>query len=352
MFGASSGPETPAAVVYVILLNWNGWRDTIACLESVLRLQGVTVQIVVCDNASSDCSVQRIRDWCRGDCEANITSKALRHLVSPAVPKPLHLVEYQRPEAEAGGVSGDAGDVYLLHTGANLGFAGGCNVGIRFSLARGDADYVWLLNNDTLVEPQALAELVARASASESIGIVGSSLCYFDAPDTIQSLGGGVFNPFRAMTRHIGEGERRREVSADELHRIEASMAYVVGASMLASRRFLNSVGLMKEDYFLYFEEMDWAERARRAAPPFRLAFAPRSIVYHKVGASAGTNGQSLLSVRLLSTNRLRFLKRFYPDHLPIARLAMAWEGFKSLLKGRFAAAGILVRAASAPVHP
>ena len=128
-------------------------------------------------------------------------------------------------------------------------------------------------------------------------------------------------------------------------------MVYVIGASMLVSRPFLQAVGLMQEDYFLYFEEIDWAERARRHAKPFRLGFASGSVVYHKVGASAGTHARSVLSVRYYTRNRLRFLKRFYPAHLGAARRWLFWEGVRALLRGRLTAAHISMRVAVSPVQ-
>ena len=329
-----SGAALPR--VYIVLLNWNGWKDTIACLESLSRLDYANARWVVCDNGSTDDSVSRLRDW------AAATGTASGRLSA---------VEMEREAALAGGVLGSDALLALIQTGANLGFAGGCNVGIAYTMARGDADYVWLLNNDTVVDAQALSALVTRASEPDGPGIVGSTLCYLDAPERVQSLGGGTFNPVRAMTRHIADGEARRELSATEARQVEATMDYVVGASMLVSRRFLDRVGLMQDDYFLYFEEIDWAERARRIDPTLTLGFASRSVVFHKVGASAGTHSRSLLSLRYLTANRLRFVKRFYRSYLPMARLSVLWEGTKALLKGRFSEARLVLRLALSPVN-
>lgn len=338
--------------VYIILLNWNGAGDTVACLESVLRLQDVDFKAVVCDNGSNDESVETFRAWAAGGLVADTAGNPLPEAQRAPVLKPLRLIEYTRAEAEQGGrpaVDG-AAQVVLLHTGDNLGFAGGCNVGLRFAMARGDADFVWLLNNDTVVEPQSLAALVARAQQPDRPGIVGSLLCYFDQPDRVQSLGGGTYSPQRAMSRHIADGALRSALKPAELAAAERDMVYVVGASMLVSRRFLATVGVMQEDYFLYFEEMDWAERGRRLDPTLGLAFAPNSIVYHKVGASAGTQRRSMLSLRYLTVNRLRFVKRFYAEQLPAARLSVAWEGVKALLKGRLAEARLMLGTALSPV--
>lgn len=340
-------------MIYVVILNWNGWKDTITCLESLFFLRGVRVRLVVCDNESPNDSVLRIRDWCAGAMPAALAQGGPTKNTAALVTRPLALVEYGRAEAERGGdaLSDAVADVFLLHTGGNLGFAGGCNVGIRFAMARGDASHVWLLNNDTVVESDALAQLVATADMDDDIGIVGSTLCFFDAPDTVQSYGGGTFVPGHALSSHIGEGQKHHKLSDAEVTAINAQMDYVVGASMLVTRRFLETVGLMQDDYFLYFEEMDWAERARRCSPPFRIALAADSIVYHKMGASVGQYSQSLLSVRYYTINRLRFLKRFYPRYLMAGRLRLLREGTGALLRGRVAAARLIFGVALSPVR-
>lgn len=323
-------PITDPAVgprVYVVLLNWRGASDTIACMESLFGLQDCNAQLVVCENGSTDDSVDRLRAWA-----AAVSGR--------------HMVEYTREQAERGGLTGQDADVFLLHTGANLGFAGGCNVGIRFAMARGDADFIWLLNNDTEVESGALSALLRRAQQSDRPGIVGSLLCFFDARDRIQALGGGTFDRRRGTTRHLAEGEPRQVISAAQARQAEESMAYVVGASMLVSRDFLSRIGPLQDDYFLYYEELDWAERARRAEPPFQLALAADSVVYHKVGASAGTQQRSLSSLRYLTTSRLRFVRRFYASQLFGVRLCVAWEALKALLKGRGAEARLKARLA------
>ncbi len=335
--------------IAVILLNWNGGAETIGCLESVLHLRGISPKIVVCDNGSTDNSVAYLRGWAAGELVPDL-SQCPSGCQRP-VAKPLRLAEFTRQEAENAPANTSAAEVYLIHTGANLGFAGGNNVGVRFALADPACTHVWLLNNDTVVDADALAELLKRASQRDQPGIVGSTLCFYGAPNTVQALAGGSFSLWRAMSRHIGEGSPRRALCAAETAAVERDMSYVVGASMLVSRAFLEQVGLMEDDYFLYFEEMDWAERGRRCTPSWRLGFAANSIVYHKVGAAAGTAKRSMTSLRYLNANRLRFVKRFHARWLVVARLQVAWDGLKALLKGQFAEAQLLVHTAFAPVR-
>lgn len=309
-------PKLVQPKVYVITLNWNSWKLTLPCLESLLRSEYSNYCVVVCDNGSTDGSESRILDWAAGRvlaCAPN--SEVLRGLVEPAIPKPVPSTFYSRAEAEAGGSSGDE-RLVLIQTGANLGFAGGCNVGMRYALTRGDADFVWLINNDTLVPAASLQHLVSHVMADPTIGLCGSTLLGVKQPNKIQALGGARWRKWTGTSKHIGISEVWPKSDLNPQH-IEAQMDYVVGASMIASRRFLETVGLLAEDYFLYYEEIDWAMRAKKH---FRLAYAPASIVYHMEG---GSSGFSLLRYYYYRS-MIRFTWRHAPRYLPfvLARLA------------------------------
>jgi GT2 family glycosyltransferase len=305
--------------VCVVLVNWNGWADTLECLESLLRCQPAGFTVVVCDNASTDGSPQRIRDWAEGRLDVALRpANPLRALSFPPLPKPVPYAEYGRAAAERGGDPGDP-RLVLVDTGENLGFAGGNNVGIRYALARGGFDYLWLLNNDTVVRPDALSRLVDEAERNPGAGIVGSTLLYYDRPDTVQTLGGGTYNWWLGLPRHIGAEEAAGTPRADEARR---AMTYVVGASMLVRTGFVRQVGLLSEEYFLYFEELDWA--ARRGS--YTLGYAPESVVYHREGSSTGgkaTGVKSRAADYHFYRNRVRFTRKFAPALLPAVHLSL-----------------------------
>ena len=145
--------------VYVVLVNWNTWPHTVECLESLLRSDHDDFQIVVCDNASRDDSLAHLAAWAAG--REPFTPPAGPVPLDPPVRKPVSFVPLSRAEAERGGLAACAdARVVLVDDGGNLGFAGGCNVGMRYALARGDAAYVWVLNNDTVVAPTAMRAMV------------------------------------------------------------------------------------------------------------------------------------------------------------------------------------------------
>lgn len=318
---------SPTAGATVVLLNWNGWRDTIPCLESLLASNPRPQRVVVCDNASRDTSMAEIAAWARqhvgGDGFVQLTA------AEAAAPGAIERLR---------GTS-----MVLVDNGANLGFAGGNNPGIRLALADPACTHVWVLNNDTVVKPDALGQALARMQADPGIGLCGSTLLYFDEPDKVQALGGARYSRWSGRSRHIGAFLPAGEVPADG-RAVEPDLSYVVGAAMLASREFVEQVGLMREDYFLYFEEIDWATRG---ADRFRLGYAPASIVLHKEGASIGTtaSGGSTLSLYFLFRNRLRFCWRFhrpflasvvYFSLLDVARFAVRrrWPQMTAALRG------------------
>ena len=239
--------------VYVILLNWQGWRDTIACLESLASLDYTNYRVLVVDNGSTDDSVARIR------------------AAHPQVP--------------------------IIETGRNLGFSGGCNVGVRRALEEG-ADYVWLLNNDTTVDPQALSTMVAVAEADPGVGAVGSVLYYLDSPKDIQAWGGGRVCFWTGRSRHL-----LNPVTGATLH-------YLTAASVFIRRRALEDLGLLDENtFFMYWEDTDYSFRLRKAG--WRLAVADQSIVFHKEHAATG-KGSPLLDY-YFNESAVRFFRRYAP---------------------------------------
>ncbi len=295
----------------IVILNWNGWKDTLLCLESVFQLKEETAYcVIVCDNGSTDGSLEKIEEWAEGKlaiAEADLGAAPIPIIVNQ---KPIVYKRIDRAGSENGDFSSAA--LILIETGGNLGFAGGSNVGIRYALKDPEVSHVWLLNNDTVVHPEALSALLERQAAGDSPGIAGSTLYYFAEPDIIQAQGGAHWDSEIFNARHLNVGARRGSELDQPI--VESRMDYVVGASMLVSRDFLEQIGLMDERYFLYFEELDWAIRARGN---FKLGYAAASWVFHKEGSKIGSSHQgneSPLSFYLLNRNRLLIVRRYWTD--------------------------------------
>jgi len=247
--------------VSIVVLNWNGWKDTAACLSSIRLLRYSNYEVIVVDNASTDDSVTRIQ-------------KAF-------------------PE------------VTVIEAGNNLGFAGGCNVGTRHGLTRG-ADFVWLLNNDTTADPVALQALVDKANADPRIGAVGSAIYYMDAPDRTQAWGGGYINFWLGRSRHF-----LNPVADDKIE-------FLTGASILISRAAIESVGLLDENFFMYWEDADFCFRLRKAH--WRLAVAGESKIWHKESSSVGKHSASMDKYFNASA------ASFFRKHAPVPLFSL-WVG-------------------------
>ena len=240
-------------LVHIVIVNYKGWQDTLECLGTLRTLNYPRYEIVIVDNASPDESVQRIR---------------------AAYP-----------------------DVTLLEAGANLGFAGGNNVGIRYALDH-DADFIWLLNNDTYVVPDSLIELL-KCFTSPATGITASKMYYASEPNKLWFAGAGIHWPW-GIAYHIGQDEDDHG-QYDQVRELEAAN----GASMLVSRAVFERAGLFDERYFLYFEETDLCFRARKAG--FTILFAPRSRIWHKVSSSVGASSPVYLYYH--TRNHIRFVR-------------------------------------------
>jgi len=204
--------------VYIVIINWNGWKDTIECLESVFRNDYSNYQVVVCDNGSLDGSMEHITAWAAGGLDVYLPKNdQLRDLSFPPVSKPIRYVQYDRKEAESGGKPwADDIRLILIQTSANLGFAGGNNVGFRYALARDDFAYIWLLNNDTVIRPDALIKLVMKIKEKPKIGMCGSTLLYYHDPELIQAAGGGHYNKWLGTTRHLAAFKSSDETVDDK----------------------------------------------------------------------------------------------------------------------------------------
>ena len=309
--------------VYIVIVNWNGGKDTVECLDSIFCLSYPSYRVVVCDNGSTDDSLEVIGKW--------VKYRGLEI-------KELTVVESEQENSGEGHFP-----FVIIRNKINLGFAGGNNAGIRYALGKGDCSYVWLLNNDTIVDPNALTHMVERIERHHSIGMCGSTIRYYNDKEKIQAYGGGYYCRWLGLPWHYGRlnwlGRRI------EPNKAEKWMNYVEGASILATRKFIENVGLMSEDYFLYFEEADWAFRAKGR---FDLAYAPESIVYHKVGGSIGTSSNPLKKSYICDyfniRNRIVFSKKFYPETLPTIYLVLLGEMLVRLILCRWDRIGMILK--------
>lgn len=313
--------------VSVILVNWNGWADVVECLGSLLHLAEPPQSIIVVDNASTDGSVARIEAWCAGQFAHTPQAPQQGVFISPQAPAGLRWVSLDVGQPAPAVLP----QVLLLKSARNTGFAGGNNLGMAVAAAAGCQAH-WLLNTDTVVQPGSLTALLQRLQARPAAGAVGSTLVYYWRPSHVQALGGATFHPWTGGSQHVGVDTLVANIPADPTP-TEQACSYIVGASMLVTQAWLERVGPMCEDYFLYYEEIDWAERGRRQG--FELAWAPGSIVFHKVGGSSRKRA-SRFSLRFLYRNRLAFTRKFHPEMSGRVVRAMLRQVLHHALRGHW----------------
>ncbi|WP_238903668.1 glycosyltransferase family 2 protein [Clostridium sp. YIM B02506] len=242
--------------VYVVLVNYNGYEDTEACIKSLRNIHYYNYKIVVVDNASTDDSYNKLEK----------------------------IKE----------------DVILIKSEKNLGFSGGNNIGIKYALQQG-ADYIMLLNNDTLVEPDFLNIMIDTAESSENLGIVGCKMMYYPQNDIVW-YGGGYIDWNKYSGVHENQGTKD---SQDDNVR---EVTFLTGCCMLIKRSTIEKVGYLSEEYFMYLEDLDYC--AKVLDNNLRIIYNPEAKIYHKVSASTGGE-ESSFAIKWGTRNRFIFFKKF-----------------------------------------
>jgi len=248
MIASNADPKRPgkdAPKVFAIVLNWNRTDDTVACLETLLRSHYAALHVIVVDNGS------------KVSCRADVLAK--------------------HPSVE------------VLESEKNLGYSGGNNYGMRYALERG-ADYVWVLNNDTLIDPEALGALVDCAERHEGAAAVGGRVFRTDKPGVLWMTWGRVtwLQSLIALEGQDVEDSPR----FDGEHRVK----WIPGCSILFRAEALRQVGFFDEDFFAYHEDVDWAARAEKLG--WELWYTGASRIDHSIHASSGGEEASYMGFR------------------------------------------------------
>ncbi|MCL0034680.1 glycosyltransferase family 2 protein [Dehalococcoidia bacterium] len=225
--------------VSIIILNWNGLEDTIECLESLKKITYPNYEVIVVDNGSEGNDVEVLKE--------------------------------------------KFGDyIHIIQNDKNYGFAEGNNIAIRWLLDNSKPDYFLLLNNDTVVAPEFLTELVKVAESDERIGFIGPKTYYynFKGRKDVINFAGGKFNIRKGQPYHIGA----REVDKGQYDEIR-EVDYVEGSCLLVGKGVVKDIGLLSSSYF-YWEENDWCLRGYKAG--YKSAYVPEAKIWHKIAASSG----------------------------------------------------------------
>ncbi|WP_378180240.1 glycosyltransferase [Aquimarina sp. SS2-1] len=309
---------------YIVILNYKSWKDTIECLESVLKTDHPNFQIILVDNSPTSESLDQITSWANGD-DFNVET-SFPELVYPLESKPINYVLIEEKNLEPN--SFEDKKLLLVKAKENKGFSAGNNVALKYiNRVADEQDKIWLLNNDTVVPKNTLFKLLETINNKTNTGIVGARLLEYEKPELIQSIG-GKYNHWIGKITILQNGE-----DANKVFDKEVSFDYPIGASLFLNLNFIRKVGLMEERYFLYFEEYDWVLRGNKRG--FKSVFSSEAIVYHKGGGSSG-GGTSKMADFYGIRSKILFTKKFYPYKLPILFLSFIFFVLNRIKRKQF----------------
>lgn len=284
--------------VSIIILNWNGWQDTIECLESLYQIDYPNYDVIVVDNDSNDESIKKIKEYCNG--EIKLESSFFKY---NTFNKPIEVLKPGIYDNGSGkDVASPLKELILIKNDKNTGFAEGNNIGIRYALENLDPDYVLLLNNDTVVDNEFLVEMLKISESNNKIGIVGPKIYYYDEPDRIWFAIGKISWKFcRGLNIGYNELDNGQYNDITEAE-------YISGCAFLIKREVINRIGLLDKRFFLYFEEIDWTLRASKLG--YKSVFAPKGKIWHKISKSGG-GIKGKIGLYYITRNRWLFMKRW-----------------------------------------
>lgn len=314
---------SPRPCLGVVVVTFNSANVILENLESLLaQANDVALDIVIVDNGSTDDTLDTFRDWASGT--KPFEAPADMPFALASCPKPVHLTgpNADLPDNQPGYLA-----VTVIKTGINAGFAAGVNRGLEYLKTNSQADRFWILNPDGVAAPGAA---LAFATANPGpFSLMGGRVIYTHTPDVIQ-IDGGTVNRRTGITGNIHQGASHATTPAPD----PAAMDFITGASMVASRAFVERAGPMPEEYFLYYEEVDWAWRRGDLA----YAYCPEGVVYHRAGTAIGSPTldriASPFSLYFKHRGRRRFIRRHLPGALPSAWIYTLLKAGQYLLKG------------------
>lgn len=243
-------------MVAIILVNYNGVCDTIECIRSLLCVSGIEYEIIVVDNGSTDDSIVALK---KEQLQSRFT---------------------------------------LLEVSENKGFSAGNNIGIKYAQEK-NAEYYLLLNNDTIVKPDFLQYLLAGFELQNNCGVTTGRIFYYSMQDTIWYAGGSL-SPKTGRCVHFEFGQKDENLDV-----FPKNVSFASGCCMCLSKKIVESVGFLNEDFFLYEEDSEYCYRIIKAG--FSIVYMPTSIIYHKVSSSTGQD--SPMSQYYMIRNKYNFIR-------------------------------------------
>ncbi|MCF8365315.1 MAG: glycosyltransferase family 2 protein [Bacteroidales bacterium] len=292
---------------YIIIINFKTWRDTIECLSSLLELKNRNFVIRIVEMGNHNNSRQKIANWMK---------------------------KHQKL------------DVEIIDLDNNLGFAGTNNKALEQTLKANENAFFWMLNNDTVVDPNSLDQLIEswhsiREAETYKPAFIGSKVIDYSRRDFVQTVG-GTFNQRTGITSLTGFNQKA--TSFPETGVLQTD--FVLGASMFFHCSLVDQIGLMDERFFLYYEDVDWCYRAKSAG--FQNYTCLSSIVFHKQGATIGNRYDKTSfnpdTFKYLHSSYIKFVIKHFPGRLPVALFMLLKQALGKMIRGRIREAAIILK--------
>ena len=273
--------------VTILILNYNGWKDAIECLESVYKITYPNWAVILVDNGSEDDSVSKIKEWAAGKIPVeseffgyDAEGKPIEHIEELFYDEEEAKVKVSKKEKEWDTLLPHQ-KLSILRIEKNRGVAGGENIGIEYILRERKTDYILILNNDIVVDPEFLIELVKVAESDPEIGVVGPKNYYYDynGRKDVINFAGGKINFWKGKDYSIGINEIDTG-QFDEMMEVD----YIVSSALLAKKELFEKIGYLNQEYFAYWEETEWCVRAHKAG--YKVLYVPKAKIWHKVSAT------------------------------------------------------------------
>lgn len=287
--------------VVFIVLNWNGWQDTLECLKSIDEVTYPNYFFILVDNDSKDDSLDRIRSYCNTSQDHEINKE------SEGSSKIKNLVEIDfenlnnvKIDLDNSLNSNRLKNIIMIKNDENYGFTGGNNIALNFAKHNLKPDYYLLLNNDTVVEPDFLKNMMDSVGKHDNVGFAGPKIYYYNPKEVsnLLSFTGGTINLNTSEPSPLGKDQIDiGQYDADKV------VDYVEGSCMLVSSELAETVGFFNQDYFTYWEEIDWCIRGKKAG--FNTIYTHNAKIWHKCyGSDIGA-----MSIYYMIRNRFLFMK-------------------------------------------
>lgn len=243
--------------IYIVLINYNRYKDTIECINSIKKNEkGIEYEIVVVDNKSTNESVEKLKQ---------------------------------------------IQDIHLILSENNKGFSYGNNLGIKYAIENG-ANYILLLNNDTIIEKNSISILYNEMTKHEDVGIMSARVMYYDAPDRINCIGGHI-----DWYKGIAVLKNWNTVYEPSNKKFDYTQ-FITGCCMLIKKDVIDKVGYLPEEYFMYFEDVDYCVDIQNHG--YKIGVCYDSIIYHKESASSG-GSESSFTIKWNTRNRIIFMYKY-----------------------------------------